>query len=208
MTKVLFVKGNPKQEKDSYSLRLANAFIDAYKTENPNDEIIELDLYSENIPFIDGDVLSAWGKFAAQQELTATEQEKVGRMNELTDQFIAADKVIFAAPMWNFGFPPMVKAYIDTISIAGKTFKYTENGPVGLLEDKPVVLLEARGGIYSEGPAASAQHTVSHLQTVMGFIGIQNFQTVVVEGVNFDPSNAENIFQNAANKAKEVAKTF
>ncbi|MDP5276585.1 FMN-dependent NADH-azoreductase [Chengkuizengella axinellae] len=207
MATLLYVKGNPKQDKDSYSLRLGNAFIETYKAENLNDEVVELDLYKEEIPLIDGDILSAWGKFASNQELTQAEQEKVGKMNELTEQFLQADKVIFAAPMWNFGYPPMVKAYIDSIAIAGKTFKYTENGPVGLAGDKSVVLLEVRGGIYSEGPAKGAQHTESYLQTVMGFLGIQNFQAVVCEGVNMG-GNPEDIYQAAENKAKDVAKSF
>lgn len=129
-------------------------------------------------------------------------------MGELVEQFLQADKVIFSAPMWNLSFPPLMKAYIDNILIAGKTFKYTENGPVGLASDKKVVLLEARGGVYSEGPAAELEFTQSYLRTVMGFIGVQDFQLVVAEGMAYTPAEADNILAKASEKAKEVASTF
>jgi FMN-dependent NADH-azoreductase len=101
-----------------------------------------------------------------------------------------------------------MKAYIDNILIAGKTFKYTENGPVGLASDKKVVLLEARGGVYSEGPAAELEFTQSYLRTVMGFIGVQDFQLVVAEGMAYTPAEADNILAKASERAKEVASTF
>jgi FMN-dependent NADH-azoreductase len=208
MAKVLYVKANPKQDDMSYSARLANTFLDAYQTENPADEIEVLDLYNTNLPLIDADVLSAWGKLAAGTELTAEESAKVTRLGELVDQFLAADKVVFSAPMWNFGFPPLMKAYIDAVAVAGKTFKYTENGAVGLAGDKKVVLLEARGGVYSEGPAASMEHTQSYLKAVLSFFGITDFTLVVAEGMAAAPAEAEAIFAAAAEKAKEVAKGF
>jgi FMN-dependent NADH-azoreductase len=101
-----------------------------------------------------------------------------------------------------------MKAYIDNILIAGKTFKYTENGPVGLASDKKVVLLEARGGIYSEGPRAELEFTQSYLRAVMSFIGVQDFQLVVAEGMAYTPAEADNILAKASEKAKEVASTF
>ncbi|WP_110112222.1 FMN-dependent NADH-azoreductase [Bacillus sp. CGMCC 1.16541] len=208
MANVLYVKVNPKTDEASFSARLANAFLDAYQTANPADTVTTLDVYNENIPFIDGDVLSAWGKAASGQELTAEETAKVTRMTELVDQFLAADKIVFSAPMWNFGFPPLMKAYIDNIAMAGKTFKYTENGPVGLAGDKKVVLLEARGGVYSEGPAAELEHTQSYLRAVMGFVGITDFQLVVSEGMAAAPSEAEAIYAKAEEEAKNVARNF
>ncbi|MFP3821738.1 NAD(P)H-dependent oxidoreductase, partial [Bacillus sp. SIMBA_008] len=86
--------------------------------------------------------------------LSAEEQAKVARLNELSDQFVSADKYVFVSPLWNFSFPPVLKAYIDSVAVAGKTFKYTEQGPVGLLTDKKALHIQARGGYYSEGPAA------------------------------------------------------
>ncbi|MDQ0245441.1 FMN-dependent NADH-azoreductase [Bacillus fengqiuensis] len=208
MAKVLYVKANPKTDDMSFSARLANTFLDAYQTEHPEDTVEMLDLYNTYLPLIDGDVLSGWGKLAAGAELTGEETKKVTRLGELVDQFLAADKVVFSAPMWNFGFPPLMKAYIDAIAVAGKTFKYTENGPVGLSGDKKVVLLEARGGVYSEGPATSMEHTQSYLKAVLSFLGVQDFTLVVAEGMAAAPAEGEAIFTASAEKAKEAAKNF
>ena len=208
MATVLYVKVNPKDDTASYSTRLAHAFLEAYRTSHPDDEVITLDLYRSDIPFLDVDVFSAWGKFASETELTPLEQEKVKRMNELTDQFLAADKVVFSAPFWNLSFPPMMKAYVDTICVAGKTFKYTETGPVGLAEDKPVLLVEARGGHYSDGPGAEMEFSVKYLKTIMNFIGIHNFQHLLIEDLSLDPMKAEDIFRGGAARAEELAERF
>ncbi|WP_163102126.1 FMN-dependent NADH-azoreductase [Peribacillus alkalitolerans] len=208
MTKVLYVKANPKEDHQSFSARVANDFLDAYKTEHPEDMVEVLDLYNSFIPLIDGDVLQAWGKLANGHELTDDEASKVSRLGYLVDQFLAADKVVFSAPMWNFGFPPLMKAYLDAVCVAGKTFKYTAEGPVGLVEGKEVLMIEARGGIYSEGPMRQVEHTESYFKTVMNFIGISQVQTIIVEGVALDPSKAEDIYHAAASKAKELASQF
>ncbi|MBY6087420.1 FMN-dependent NADH-azoreductase [Priestia flexa] len=208
MTNVLYVKVNPQVDEASFSTRLAQAFLDEYQTVNPSDTVTTVDLYKEGVPLIDSDVLSAWGKSGANQELTEDETVKVERMGALLEQFLQADKVIFSAPMWNLSFPPLMKAYIDNILIAGKTFKYTESGPVGLATGKKVALLEARGGVYSEGPAAELEFTQKYFRTVMGFIGIQDVELVVAEGMAYAPAEADQILANAVEKAKSVAKTF
>ena len=82
---------------------------------------------------IDKDVLTGWGKLRNGDTLTNEEQQKVDRLSAILDEFLAADKYVFVSPMWNLSFPPVLKAYIDAISIAGKTFKYTAEGPQGLL---------------------------------------------------------------------------
>lgn len=208
MAQLLYVKVNPKVDEASYSTRLAKTFLDAYQSNHPEDEIITLDLYRSDIPFLDVDVFSAWGKFEVQSELTPQEQDKVKRMNELTDQFLAADKVVFSAPFWNLSFPPMMKAYIDTICVAGKTFKYTETGPIGLVPDKPVLLVEARGGHYSDGPGAEMEFSQKYLKTIMNFMGVQNFQHLLIEELSVDPNKAEDIYFNGAEEAKNLAQRF
>ncbi|MGE6299674.1 NAD(P)H-dependent oxidoreductase, partial [Guptibacillus hwajinpoensis] len=155
MAKVLYITAHPHDDTQSYSMAVGKAFIETYKQENENDEIVHLDLYREHIPQIDADVFSGWGKLQSGkgfEELSASEQEKVQRLNELSEEFIEADKYVFVTPLWNFSFPPVMKAYFDSVSVAGKAFKYTENGPVGLLTDKKAIHIQARGGVYSEGP--------------------------------------------------------
>ena len=152
MSKVLYITANPKSKDESYGLTVGDAFIKAYKKFNSNDQIINLDLYNMEIPLIDEDILNAWGKFGqgkSFEELTIDEQKKISSMNSLLEQFLSADKYIFVTPLWNFTVPPKMKAYLDNVCIAGKTFKYTENGPKGLLNDKKAIHIQARGEVGS-----------------------------------------------------------
>lgn len=172
---------------------------------------MELDLYQTNVPQIDTDVFNGWGKLQqgkAFDELSAEEKSKVARINELTEQFISADKYVFVTPLWNFSFPPIVKAYIDSICIAGKTFKYTAEGPVGLLTDKKAMHIQARGGVYTEGPAKEMEFGDRYLRTVFAFIGIKDVNSVYVEGMAQMPDQAQAIKERAIERAKEAAREF
>lgn len=211
MTKVLYITAHPHDDTQSFSMAVGKAFIESYKEANPEHEVVNLDLYKEEIPHIDVDVFSGWGKLQSGkgfEELSAEEKNKVGRLSELCDQFISADKFIFVTPLWNFSFPPLMKAYIDAVSVAGKTFKYTEQGPVGLLTDKKALHIQARGGIYSEGPAAAMEMGHRYLDTVMKFYGVPSFEGLFVEGHAAMPDKADEIKNNAIARAKDLAKTF
>ncbi|MDF2628759.1 MAG: FMN-dependent NADH-azoreductase [Symbiobacteriaceae bacterium] len=211
MAKVLYITAHPLSETESYSLAVGRAFIDSYRQAAPDDEIVHLDLYKMDVPQIDVDVFSGWGKLKSGTEmagLSAEEQRKVKRLTELVDQFVAADKYVFVTPLWNFSFPPVMKAYVDAICVAGKTFKYTEKGPVGLLADKAAVHIQARGGVYSEGPAAQMEMGHRYLATIMQFFGVPSFEGVFVEGHNADPARADLIKANAIHQAREVARRF
>lgn len=211
MATVLYITANPKTEEQSFSLSVAREFLNTYRQVNPNDEIIELDLYKIDIPYIDADVLNGWGKLqngAAYEQLTEDEKAKVSRINELTDQFISADKYLFVTPMWNFSVPPKMKAYIDTICIAGKTFKYTEQGSVGLLTNKTAVHIHARGGVYSEGPAKDFEFGDRYIRAVLTFLGVPSIESVIAEGMAQMPNEAESIKLRAIARAREAAKRF
>lgn len=208
LSNVLYVKVNPKSDGESQSAQLANYFLDLYKKKNQDDVIDKLDLYEADIPFLDVDVFSAWGKFASQGKLTKSEQEKAERMDKLTTQFLNADKLIFAAPFWNLSYPPMLKAYIDTICIAGKTFQYTDKGPIGLVSDKPLLLIETRGGFYSEGPTAELENSQRYLRTIMNFMGVKSFQSVIAEGLDVDEDHKQKSLKQAKEKLKELAESF
>jgi len=211
MSKVLYITAHPHDESASFSMAAGKAFIDSYKEANPSDEVVHIDLYKENIPHIDADVFSGWGKLQSGSEfnaLSAEEQAKVARLNELSDQFVAADKYVFVTPFWNFSFPPVMKAYIDSVSVAGKSFKYTEHGPVGLLTDKKALHIQARGGIYSEGPAATMEMGHRYLELIMQFYGVPSFEGLFIEGHNAMPEKAQEIKENGIARAKDLAKTF
>ncbi|PGY07915.1 FMN-dependent NADH-azoreductase [Bacillus sp. AFS031507] len=211
MAKVLYITAHPLNETQSYSMAVGKAFIDTYQEVNPNDEIVHIDLFKENIPHIDTDVFSGWGKLQSGQAfetLNDEEKAKVSRLGELSDQFVAADKYIFVTPFWNFSFPPVMKAYLDSVSVAGKTFKYTEKGPIGLLTDKKALHIQARGGVYSEGPAAQLEMGHRYLSIMMSFFGIPAFEGLFVEGHNAMPDKEQEIKENAIARAKDLAHTF
>lgn len=211
MATVLYITAHPHDHQTSYSMAVGQAFKEAYREAHPKDEVVHLDLYRISVPAIDADVFSGWGKLRGGQaftDLTAEESAKVARLNELSDQFAAADKYVFVTPMWNFSFPPVMKAYIDSVCVAGKTFKYTETGPVGLLPDKKALHIQARGGVYSEGPAAGMEMGHRYLAAVMTFFGITDFIGLFVEGHNQFPDRAQQIKEEAVAKAKDLAKSF
>lgn len=208
MAKVLYITAHPHDEATSYSMSVGKAFIDAYKEANPGDEVVHVDLYKEDIPQIDADIFSGWGKLQSGDQLTESEQGKVNRLGELSDQFVNADKYVFVNPMWNFSFPPVMKAYIDSVAVAGKTFKYTEHGPVGLLTDKKAFHIQANGGFYSEGPAAGLEMGHRYLNAIMQLFGVPTFERLFVEGQAAMPEKAEEIKSDAIARAKDAAQTF
>jgi FMN-dependent NADH-azoreductase len=211
MANVLLVTAHPGSSSHSVSLGMADKFLETYKTSNPSDTVTTLDLYSEEIPLIDADVLSAWGKFKAGEadQVTAEEGRKVARLGVLSDQFVAADKVIFAAPMWNFGYPPLMKAYMDgAMVVAGKTFAYTEQGPKGLLNNKKAVILEASGSHFTGTPIEAYTHASNHLKGILNFIGIQDVTVVKAEGLAQSPDKRDEIILNANTLAVNTAVSF
>ncbi|WP_221089073.1 FMN-dependent NADH-azoreductase [Deinococcus aquaedulcis] len=205
MTKVLFVQGNPKPLAESTSRQLGQHFVEAYVAAHPGAQVTALDLYSAEIPFIDADVMTGWGKLARQEDLLPHEAQKVARLGELVDQFLDTDLLVFAAPMWNFGYPPMVKAYMDAVAVAGKTFRYGPQGPIGLATGKQAVILETRGGFWSAPEASAMEHSASHLRAFLGFLGVTDVETVFAEGLNFDPGRSEEIMAEAAERARALA---
>jgi FMN-dependent NADH-azoreductase len=171
MNKVLYISANPKSS-HSHTLDLANAFVAEYKKSHPADEVVTLDLYKENIQFLDEAMITS---------MFSGGENKAKAHAEL---FASCNKYIIAAPMWNLSIPAILKAYIDYISYVGIAFKYTDKGPIGLLSDKDrkVIHVVARGGMYAAGsPAASYECGDSYLRTILGFFGITNVQTLALE---------------------------
>ncbi|WP_078553808.1 FMN-dependent NADH-azoreductase [Bacillus alkalicellulosilyticus] len=208
MAKVLFVKANSRPIEQAVSVKMYHTFLDQYKESNPQDEIIELDLFEENLPYYDTDKINGMFKLSKGMELTDYEKKATDLVNAYLNQFLEADKVVFAFPLWNFTVPAVLHTYLDYLAQAGKTFKYTAEGPVGLLTDKKVVLLNARGGVYSEGPAQSVEMAVNFVTNMLHFWGVQNITNVIIEGHNQFPDQAESIIEKGLQNAVQVAKEF
>jgi len=205
---VLFVKANNRPVEQAVSVKLYYAFLESYRKSHPDDTIIELDLYKEDLPYLNADMINGNFKAARGMELTPAEQAAVAVSGKYLDQFLAADKVVFAFPLWNFTVPAVLHTYIDYLCQAGKTFKYTEQGPVGLVSDKKVALLVARGGIYSEGPAASAEMAFNYMRNILAFFGVTDTTNVIVEGHNQLADRAEAIIAQGVAEAQKAAAEF
>ncbi len=201
MKKVLYIKANIKPEGESTAFQLSDHFVEQYKRENPQDEIVTLDLYNAGIQFLQGEDLAV--TFGPK-----TDESKNHPILKHAYQFAEADKYIFAAPMWNLGLPAIVKAYVDYVSVPGISFAYTEHGPKGLLENKKAVLLTSRGGSYGEGPAASYEMGERYLKTILGFFGVTDVQAVAAENMNVQGLDQSGIMQSAKAQAEAVAKQF
>ena len=121
------------------------------------------------------------------------------------DEFLAADTIVIGAPMYNFTLPSQLKAWIDRILVAGKSFRYTENGPEGLATGKRVIVALARGGFYDSGsPAATLEHLETYLRGVFNFIGIKP-EFVAADGLNISPEHREASIKQALGETIRLA---
>lgn len=136
MSNVLFIKANNRSIDQSVSVKMYHEFVETYKQNHPQDSITELDLFAENLPYYDNNAIVGLYKAANGIALTAEEQAAADTVNKYLDQFLAADKVVFAFPLWNMTVPAVLHTYVDYLNQAGRTFKYTAEGPVGLVTDK------------------------------------------------------------------------
>ncbi|MGM0788717.1 MAG: FMN-dependent NADH-azoreductase [Bacillota bacterium] len=208
MSNVLFIKANSRPADQAVSVQMYDAFLSSYKENHPEDTITELDLFEENLPYYDNLHITAMYKQGQGMELTAEEEAAAARVTKYLNQFIEADKAVFAFPLWNFTVPAVLHTYFDYLAQAGKTFKYTENGAAGLLTDKKVALLNARGGVYSEGPAAEVEMSEKYVSTLLAFFGVQDLTSIVIEGHNQFPDKAEEIIFEGLKQAADTAAKF
>ncbi|MDQ0193322.1 FMN-dependent NADH-azoreductase [Paenibacillus wynnii] len=208
MSNVLFIKANNRPIEQSVSVKLYHEFLDSYKQSHPEDVITELDLFSETLPYYDNTLITGMYKESQGFETTAEEAAGAALVNKYFEQFVAADKVVLAFPLWNLTVPAVLHTYIDYLNQAGKSFKYTAEGPVGLLTGKKAAVLNARGGIYSEGPAASAEMAVNFVLGMLGFWGFEDITQVIIEGHNQLPQQAGEIVENGLQRAKAAAASF
>ena len=157
----------------SVSRQLSQAIVSQLSEKHAQVEVEYLDLATQPIPHLDAEILM--GKDA--------EQSALGEC--IIQQYLDADVVVIGAAMYNFGITSTLKAWIDRISVAGRTFKYTENGPVGLAGDKKAYIASSRGGVYGENSPVVFQE--GFLKTVFNFTGVTDVEIIRAEGVNMGP---------------------
>ena len=202
--KVLRVLANPKTVENSASLKVEAAFTAALKDKHPEAQILTIDVYKDEIPLLDAKLLPAFFGAPPADAETARRRE---RQKAILDQFLAADLLVIATPMWNFNAPPMLKAFIDTILVAGKTFKYTATGPVGLATGKKAVLCIASGGVY-EGALAAYDTLTPMLKTQLGFIGVTDVTVLRAAGQGAGSEKAAASTAAAIEQARSAAAGF
>lgn len=157
---------------------LAGQFVARWQEANPEGRVIVRDLAASPIPHLTAERFQA---FLTAAEDRGPEQTAVAaESNALIDELRQADVVVMGLPMYNFGIPSTLKAWIDHVARVGHTFKYTETGPVGLLHDRPVYLFAARGGLYHGTPHDTQSAYMIHF---LNFIGIRNIEFVYAEGL-------------------------
>lgn len=180
MANVLHINSSVRNN-GSLSRQLSGEFVAKWRAAQPGDRIVERDLAAAPVPHLDEAMMGAFFTPAEQRSPQAAELVKVS--DQLVDELLAADVIVLAAPMYNFSVSSTLKAWIDHIARAGRTFQYTANGPVGLATGKKVYIFTASGGVYSEGPGAGYDHLSTYLRAVLGFIGITDITFIQAEGV-------------------------
>jgi FMN-dependent NADH-azoreductase len=208
MSNVLFVKVNDRPADQSVSVKMYETFLSAYKAANPSDTITEVDLFKENIPYYGNDAIV--GTYKASQGLPLTEEEGsvVKIIDKYMDQFLAADKIVIAFPLWNLTAPAPLITYISYLAQSGKTFKYTAEGPIGLTSGKKIMLLSARGGSYTEEFKQFVESAVKPTKSIFsGLMGIP-VEDYVIEGHQQFSDRANEIIESGLEETKKLAASF
>ena len=186
----------------SVSRQLSAAIVDRLRQTAPNLEITYRDLSATPLSHLSGAHLAA-AQGATNPDATLAKELAAGQA--VMDEFLAADTVVLGAPMYNFTIPTQLKAWIDRILIAGKTFRYSAAGPEGLAGDKRVIIAISRGGFYGPGaPSEAAEHLETYLRTVFGFIGVTNLEFIVAEGIQVGPEHREKALAGALEQATQL----
>lgn len=194
MSRILLVTSSPRGP-ISYSTRLARSLVEALAARHPNARIVVRDLAKEPLPHIGPDFVA--GLAAPAEQRTVAQSAAIALSDEIVAEVLAADVIVIASAMINFGLASTLKTWFDHLLRAGMTFRYTEQGPEGLVQGKKAYIVEARGGIYSQGPMQVADFQEPHLRQLLSFIGITDIETLRVEGVSLGADLAEKAFADA-----------
>jgi FMN-dependent NADH-azoreductase len=172
----------------SASRRLTRSIADEWRRRVPGLEVTHRDLAARPVGHLSGELLGA--AQGGPEPLSAALRDDLSAGREALEEFLAADVVVVGAPMYNFSVPSQLKAWIDRLAVAGKTFRYTADGPVGLAGGKKVIVASTRGGLFGPGTAnAAIDFQEPYLRTIFGFFGITDVAFVRAEGLALSPDS-------------------
>lgn len=201
MKKILNIVSSLKGDM-SFSNKLSGAIIDKLLTVYPGSKVQTRDLAKEPLPHLEGNQIAAF--FTPAELRTADHKEAIRNSDEAVKELMAADIIVIGVPLYNFGIPSALKAWVDHIARAGVTFSYADGTPKGLVTNKKVYLAIASGAIYSEGPMQSYDFTEPFLKKTLGFMGMNDIITFRVEGTSI-PQYSESALPKAVGQVNEYA---
>lgn len=201
MSRILFVTSSPRGAA-SLSTKVATALVDRLQAQSPGASVVRRDLAAQPLPHIGEDFLAA--QALAAETRSPAQQAALGLSETLVQELFAADTIVIASAMINFGLASTLKTWFDYLLRAGVTFRYDETGVHGLVSGKKVYLVEARGGVYSEGPYKPFDFQEPYLRHVFGFIGLTDVESIAIEGVNYGPDVAEKAVAGALDKVSTI----
>ena len=181
MTTILHIDSSASDAATSHSRRISAELVEALKKKHGDANVVRRDVHADRPPHVGVELRNSW--VAEEDRRTPDQVEAVARSEGFIGELKNADVVVIGSPMYNFTVPSTLKAWIDHVAIAGETFRYTEKGPEGLLENKKAYLALSSGGVYTEGPASGLEHLGTYLTGVLGFMGIEDVEIVRAEGV-------------------------
>ena len=199
MTTLLQIKTSVFSDQGNSS-QLANEFVTEWQKRHPEGRVIVRDLAQNPVPHLDGARVQAF--FTPAEQRSAEQQALVAPSDELIAELQSADAVVLGLPMYNFGVPSTLKAYFDFLARAGLTFRYTANGPEGLIGDRKVTIFAARGG-YFRGTPADTQ--TGFVITFLNFIGITDIDFVYAEGLSRGDEQKREAFAQASREIERLA---
>jgi FMN-dependent NADH-azoreductase len=185
MTQILVLDSSLFPAEMSASRRVTQQLLDRLVAQYPGAKVARRDLAANPLGHIGLELLA--GATSPAEGRTATQSKAVAASDELIAELLAADVIVIGAPMYNFGIPSSLKAWVDHICIAGKTFSYSAAGPVGLVKGKRVFVVASRGGMYAEGPMAAFNFTDPYLRATLGFLGMTDLTVITAEQQKMGP---------------------
>ncbi len=199
MSNILLVLSSPRGDA-SYSTQVAKDLVRQLQAKDPDARVTVRDLAAEPPPHIGTHFVSGLG--APADARSTGQRAALTQSDALIDEVLAADTIVIASAMINFGLTSTLKSWIDHIARAGRTFRYTAEGkPQGLVTGKKAYIVESRGGIYSQAPMKAIDFQEPYLRHMLGFLGITDVEVIEIEGVVFGPEAAKKAVDSALARA-------